>query len=235
MLFPQARSVRLDSDSASWRVGAHLILNDVAHRKYDLLLGTQMVTKGLDLPDVSLVGVLLADQGMDLPDFRSSEKSFARLLQVAGRSGRADKPGEVIVQTYAPESPVIVDAARQDYKSFYEQEIKSREAALYPPFIRLANFVLSGTSDEDVARAIGEFRQKLAQECEKANVSIQVLGPAVCPLGMIRGQYRRHVIIKTRQMVRLVKLLASWDERESRFGLAASIKIVVDIDPDDMM
>lgn len=235
LLFPQARSVRLDSDSASGRVGAHLILNDVAHRKYDLLLGTQMVTKGLDLPDVSLVGVLLADQGMDLPDFRSSEKSFARLLQVAGRSGRADKPGEVIVQTYAPESPVIVDAARQDYKSFYEQEIKSREAALYPPFIRLANFVLSGPSDEDVARAIGEFRQRLTQECAKANVAIQLLGPAVCPLAMIRGQSRRHLIVKTKQMVRLVKMLAQWEERESRFGLAASLKLVVDVDPDDMM
>jgi primosomal protein N' (replication factor Y) (superfamily II helicase) len=234
-LFPQARTVRLDSDSAAKRAGAHLILNDVAHHKYDVLLGTQMVTKGLDLPDVSLVGVLSADQGMDMPDFRSSEKSFARLLQVAGRSGRADKPGEVIVQTYAPESPVIVDAARQDFKSFYQQEIKSREAASYPPFVRLVNIVLSGQSDGEVQQEIIAFRQRLMERCSAHKIAQEMLGPAPCPLTMIRGQYRRHLIVKTNQMVRLVRMLAEWEAEQARLGLPAAIKLVVDIDPDDMM
>ena len=117
-LLASARVARLDSDSASGRKRAYQILSGFASGKSNLLLGTQMVTKGLDFPGVTLVGVLSADFSMDLPDFRASEKTFARLLQVAGRSGRV-APGEVLIQTYYPESELIDDAARQDYESFW--------------------------------------------------------------------------------------------------------------------
>ncbi len=234
-LFEKSQAVRLDSDSASGRKNAHVILSEVAEHKFNLLLGTQMVTKGLDLPDVSLVGVLSADMGIDLPDFRSSEKTFARLLQVAGRSGRADKPGEVLIQTYSPDSPVIIDAARQDYRSFFAQEIKSREAAQYPPFIRLINLIISGHDEPAVEKAALEFRRQLEARTESAHLAIQILGPAPCPLYLIRHQFRRHIIVKTNQIVRLVKLLTEWEKTESRFALSSKIKLIVDVDPDDMM
>ncbi len=234
-LFARANAVRLDSDSASGRRNAHEILNDVAHHKYNLLLGTQMVTKGLDLPDVSLVGVLSADLGLDLPDFRSSEKTFARLLQVAGRSGRAEKPGQVMIQTYSPESPVIQDAARQDYVSFFDSEIKSREAAQYPPFVRLVNIVVSGPDEEIVEDAALEFRRQLEKRVTAANLVVQFLGPAPCPLYTIRHQFRRHLILKTNQTVRLVRMLAEWEQKEPRFQMPVKLKLVIDIDPDDMM
>lgn len=234
-LFEKAHAVRLDSDSASGRKNAHVILSEVAQHKYNLLLGTQMVTKGLDLPDVSLVGVLSADMGIDLPDFRSSEKTFARLLQVAGRSGRADKPGEVLIQTYSPESPVIIDAARQDYVSFFNQEIKSREAAQYPPFVRLINFILSGHEEHAVEKAAEDFRRNLTVRTQASHLAIQLLGPAPCPLYLIRHQFRRHIILKTKQIVRLVKLLTEWERGEPRFGLSSKLKLIIDVDPDDMM
>ncbi len=234
-LFEAARTIRLDSDSAVGRHSIYHILNDFAHRKYDLLLGTQMVTKGLDLPGVSLVGVLAADQGADLPDFRSSEKTFARLLQVAGRSGRADRKGEVLIQTYAPESDLIRDAARQDYQSFYEREVLSRQAGNYPPFVRLVRFVLSGPDEKQVETVSSDFRKRLEQETRKAGISVILLGPAPCPMYHLRRSYRRHLIAKTTKAVRLVQLLTSWESAQSRFGLPTKVKLVVDVDPDDMM
>jgi len=122
-LFDDAKLARLDSDSAVGRDKAHLILSEFADKKYNLLLGTQMVTKGIDFPDVSLVGVLNADIGLNMPDFRAPEKLFAKLIQVSGRSGRGIIPGEVVIQTYNPNLDLIDDAARQDYDTFYEREI----------------------------------------------------------------------------------------------------------------
>ncbi|MDH4155712.1 MAG: primosomal protein N' [candidate division Zixibacteria bacterium] len=234
-LFAKARAVRLDSDSAGGRRKAHIILSDFARQQSNLLLGTQMVTKGLDLPGVTLVGVLSTDLALDLPDFRASEKAFAKLLQVAGRSGRAGKPGEVLIQTYYPDSPVIRDAARQDYHGFYEREITSRQALSYPPFSRLVNIVLTANDEAKLEEAARSFREKLSQQVHSAGVAGSIMGPAPCPMYYLRGSYRRQVLCKTTQIVKLVKTLTAWEERSPRFDIPSRIKISVDVDPDDMM
>ncbi|MEW6412461.1 MAG: primosomal protein N' [Candidatus Zixiibacteriota bacterium] len=234
-LFKQAQTVRLDSDSATGRKMAYKILTDFSDGKSNLLLGTQMVTKGLDLPNVTLVGVLSADMNLDLPEFRASEKAFARLLQVAGRSGRSGSPGEVIIQTYYPEHEVIIDAARQDYRGFYEREIISRQTLRYPPFSRIINFVLSAVRDQQLEEEALSFRERLKNAFDRKLSGAQILGPAPCPMYFLRGRYRRHLFVKTNQMVKLVRTLTDWESRQPRFGLPSTIKLSVDVDPDDMM
>jgi len=234
-LFPGVSSIRLDSDSSSGRQNAHRILDSFARREHQILLGTQMVTKGLDMPDVSLVGVLSADLGTELPDFRSAEKTFARLLQVAGRSGRADKKGEVLIQTFSPESPHIVDAARQDYEAFYAREIASRRDSEYPPFTRLVNVTLAAADAEKLEQAAQQLAACLREEIRNSGLKASVLGPAPCPMYHLKRMFRRHILIKTRQMTKLVRMLSDWERREARFKLPSTVRTVVDVDPNDMM
>lgn len=233
-LFEHARPLRFDSDAAAGESGAHKMLSDFAAQKYNLLLGTQMVTKGLDLPKVSLVGVLSADHGMDLPDFRASEKTFSRLLQVAGRSGRTERQGEVIIQTYDPENEIIALAARQDYGGFFEREIRVRREHEFPPFSRLVNIEISGKTEEQVSRETTAFRRRLEEIATRSHISIEILGPAPCPHYFVKGEYRRHLLVKSRQTTRLSRMLAEWEIGEARFGLPSSMNIRVDVDPVDL-
>lgn len=234
-LFEKGKVLRFDSDTASGRTGAHRILSEFSSGKSNLLLGTQMVTKGLDLPGVSLVGVLSADQSLDMPDFRSSERAFSRLLQVAGRSGRADNKGEVLIQTYYPERDVIISAAGQNYQAFYEKEIETRKGFDYPPFTRLVNFVFSSKNEKKVEDAALLFRQCLQERIKQHHLAAELLGPAPCPLYMLKKNFRRHLLVKTKQIVRLVNLLTEWEATEPRFKAPSSIKIVIDVDPYNMM
>lgn len=236
-LFPDARAVRMDSDTASGRTSGHRILSDFAAGTYNLLLGTQMVTKGLDLPEVSLVGVLSADMGLDLPDFRASERTFARLLQVAGRSGRSTQPGEVLIQTYYPDHPLITDAARQDFESFYHREIGDREEAGYPPFRRIVNFVFASDEDKLAETWSLRFRDHLVRLVAKRKLGVVILGPSPCAFRRLRGKYRRHLFAKVPpdRAQRFVRLLSEWEERVARFGLPGSVSVTVDVDPVDMM
>jgi len=234
-LFEHGRVLRFDSDTASGRMNAHQLLHEFAARRYNLLLGTQMVTKGLDLPGVTLVGVLSADLGIDLPDFRAGEKTFARLLQVAGRSGRGSHPGDVFIQTYYPESEVIRDAARQDYVAFFEREIESRRAHNFPPFGRLVRFVLASLKRKEVEDASEHFSAQLADRCASDGLKTSLLGPVACPIGLLRGFTRRHLIARTTRPMEMSRLLTKWESEQARFGLPASVKVSVDVDPDDMM
>jgi len=234
-LIEEARIVRLDSDSAAGREKAHLILSDFASKKYNVLLGTQMVTKGIDFPDVSLVGVLMADIGMDMPDFRASEKLFAKLIQVAGRSGRGIIPGEVIIQTFRPELDLIDDAARQDYDTFYKREIDSRKELLYPPFAHIVNFRFSSKKENIVTEQSLNFRNKLGSRLEREKLKVHLLGPAPCPLYRLRGMYRRHLFVKTKSIIKFIAFLRDWELSETNYGLPSSIRLVIDIDPYDMM
>ncbi len=234
-LFAGAVPIRLDSDTATGRKRAYEILTDFSQKKSNLLLGTQMVSKGLDLPDVTLVGVLLADQSLDLPDFRASEKSFARLLQVAGRSGRSKNPGVVLIQTYYPENEVIVDAARQDYRAFYEKEILSRQALSYPPFSRIVKFLLSATDESQLEKQSLLFREQLGKKIKASTIRAELLGPAPCPMYHLRGRYRRHLFVKTRQVQKFVHMLTEWESVEAHFKIPSAVRLTVDVDPDDMM
>jgi primosomal protein N' (replication factor Y) len=234
-LFPTARVLRFDSDTAGGRQNGHRLLHEFSQRQHNLLLGTQMVTKGLDLPGVSLVGVLSADLGLDMPDFRAAEKTFARLLQVAGRCGRGSRPGVTYIQTYYPESEVIADAARQDYVAFFEREILSRQVHGFPPFSRLARFVLSSTDRAILPDVAADFGRQLIERCAASAVAAEVLGPAPCPVAVVRAQARRQLFVKTRQVVALTRMLTQWEGEYSRFGLPAKVKLQVDVDPDDVM
>jgi primosomal protein N' (replication factor Y) len=234
-LFRSGRVLRFDSDTASGRKNAHQMLREFSERNYNLLLGTQMVTKGLDFPGVSLVGVLSADLGLDLPDFRASEKTFARLLQVAGRSGRGQNPGEVFIQTYYPESEVIRDAAAQDFVSFYKREIESRRTHRFPPFNRLLKFILLSQDRNKLEMSAAEFGDRLRVQTQQTNLRAEILGPAPCPMALLRGNFRRQLFVKTRQPVRFSRMLSAWEDGQPRFGLPTNVKIVIDVDPDDMM
>jgi len=154
---------------------------------------------------------------------------------VAGRSGRAERPGEVLIQTYYPDSDVINDAAAQDYQTFYEREIRSREQLLYPPFLRLVNCILSSADEKKLESSALSFRDRLREMIKAASLKVDLLGPAPCPLYYLRGRYRRHLIAKTRQVVKFVRMLTDWENRQPRFKVPSSIKVVIDVDPDDMM
>lgn len=234
-LFEGAIGVRLDSDTAAGRNKAYEILHNFAEKKSNLLLGTQMVTKGLDLPDVTLVGVLSADSNLDLPDFRADEKAFSKLLQVSGRSGRSEKKGEVIIQTFMPENKVISDAAAQDYKTFFNREIESRKALGYPPFSRIINFIFSSEDEKLLESAALNYQKQLKQKLDQSGIKYQLLGPAPCPMYYLRKKYRRHLFIKTNQTVKIVKLLTGWEEQQSNFKLNSKVRLNIDVDPDDMM
>jgi len=161
--FPGVRVIRADKDTTTKKHDFEKIYKDFREHKADILIGTQMIGKGLHLPKVSLVGVILADIGLGIPDFRSQERTFQLLTQVAGRAGRSEDQGEVVIQTYDPENLAIQAAKDHDYKKFYEQEIKNRENCDYPPFTKLIKLTFSATTEqkcidetEKVAKQIGE-------------------------------------------------------------------------------
>ena len=190
--FPGIRVIRMDVDTTGWK-GAHdELVESFRRREADVLLGTQMVAKGLDFPGVTLVGVISADTGLHLPDFRATERSFQLLTQVAGRSGRGDAPGEVVIQTYVPSAPVLQTAAAQDYDTFAESELDDRRGAGFPPFQRLVLFRWRGVEESAVARAAGMGVDHLVKHTSEA---LRVLGPAPAPLARLRNQYRWQALL----------------------------------------
>lgn len=199
-LFPRARVARIDTDSVR-RKGSHeRILQDFRDHKIDLLVGTQMIAKGFDFPHVTLVGVILADVGLVLPDFRSAERTFQLLTQVAGRAGRGEKPGRVIIQTYSPDHPSVAFAQTHDYLKFYEKEMESRIKHGYPPSRHLINILIRSRAEKKAYLFARELRDTLARELAtmrpEGSSSLSLLGPAPLPFYRLRGHYRWHVLIK---------------------------------------
>ena len=194
--WPEARVQRWDRDAVSAR-GAHQRLwQAFAAGEVDILVGTQMVAKALDVPTVTLVGAVLADSGLYLPDFRAAERTFQLLTQVAGRAGRGSRPGRAIIQTYAPEHYAIVAAARHDYEAFYEREIAFRRRFGYPPFRRLCRLVVSHADEARCWREAARVRRLLAERNRRLDlVDLEVLGPAPCFQRRVRGRYRWQVLL----------------------------------------
>jgi primosomal protein N' (replication factor Y) len=197
----------------------------------DILLGTQMIAKGLDFPNVTLVGVVDADVGINLPDFRASERSFQLLSQVAGRAGRGPKGGAVIIQTRLPTHHAVRHALSHDYLSFVREELPARANPLYPPLVRLINLVASGTEEgatEELSQRIAEWFREPVARSERAR--IVVLGPAPCPIERIHKRWRWHVVLKSEHagaLGSLVRALLERFEVPARHGL----RIAVDRDP----
>lgn len=199
-ILPNARILRLDADSVMAKNAHEKLLSAFGNGEYDILIGTQMVAKGLDFPNVTLVGVLNADQMLYSDDYRSFERAFSMLTQVVGRSGRGDEKGTAIVQTFTPENPVIDMAASQDYDAFYEDEIVLRKAMIYPPFVDLLLLGFVGADKEKTIACAKAFFSRLRARLDESlpDFPIRVLGPSPALVSKVSNKYRYKIIIKCR-------------------------------------
>ncbi|MBI2980992.1 MAG: primosomal protein N', partial [Deltaproteobacteria bacterium] len=225
--YPAARIARLDRDTSS---GDRLwnILFRMKKKEIDILVGTQTVGKGHDYPDLTLVGIVDADTAMNLPDFRAAERTFQLITQVAGRSGRGEKRGQVFVQTRFPDHPGLLAAERHDGKLFIDAELSVRQAAFYPPFCRLIRIILSGQNGKKVESC----SQRLAKKISSIH---KILGPAPCPLSRIRGKSRWHLLIKSQEFLKLHSRLQPILDGFSQNELPSGVRMLVNVDPIEMM
>jgi primosomal protein N' (replication factor Y) len=226
--FPDARVARLDRDTAGERAapgsGLDAILARMHAGEIDVLVGTQMVTKGHDFPGVTLVGVLKPDQTMNLPDFRAAERTFQLIEQVAGRAGRGDRPGRVVIQTYAPDHPAIVAAATHDYEGFAHDELTAREETGYPPFSRMIALRIDA---RDGARARAAATTA-ADAARRAGAAVTVRGPAEAPLAMLRGRIRWQVWLSSRERAALAAAARAAADAVNASG---DLRFAIDVDP----
>jgi primosomal protein N' (replication factor Y) len=230
--YPGARVIRMDADATS-KKGSHArILDTFGRGDADILLGTQMVAKGLDYPHVTLVGVISADTGLNLPDFRAAERTFQLLTQVSGRAGRGDKPGEVVVQTYKPEEEAILFAQDHDFEAFTESEEPVRSQTGFPPFSRLALFLFKGPAESDVAQKAGQCADILRSTGING---VDVLGPVQAPLSRLQGRYRWQVILRSTSHRDLNQTIRLALDRFGGRGTRQSVTVDVDVDPVSML
>ncbi len=228
--FPDVSAARMDRDTVTRRTYRD-VLAAFARGEIQVLVGTQMVAKGLDFPGVTLVGVLNADVGLAWPDFRAAERTFQLLCQVAGRAGRADRPGRVVIQTYSPDHPAVTSATRHDYLSFYAREIEERRKNLFPPFVHLARLVFEhreGGKAQASAQAAALLLEQMGVARDEGPIHYK--GPAPAPLQKLRDRYRFHVLVKAQE---LDELLDAVDKL--RRALKVPAEVVVDVDPVDML
>jgi primosomal protein N' (replication factor Y) len=229
-LFPQARTVRMDSDALKRKDDFRRILGDFRAGKIDILLGTQMIAKGLHFPNVTLVGIIYADMALHQPDFRAGERTFQLLTQVAGRAGRGDVEGQVFVQAFTPSHPAIQFARRHDYLGYYEQEIEFRQQLKYPPFSRVALLTLKGRNEEKVQFFAQHFRKDL--DSALAGIKeLLIAGPAPAPLLRAESFYRYQIMLRAPKMTVLSQKLA---RLQASLSLPEDVSLTIDIDPADL-
>lgn len=237
-LYPKIRTLRLDRDTVTSALEFEKTLSLFKNKQADVLIGTQMVAKGHDFPDVTLVGILLADLGLNMPDFRALERSFQLLLQVSGRAGRAGHPGRVIVQSFQPEHPVL-EALRHysgldDYAHFIDNESTKRKIFHYPPESHLALMRFEGLNLENVMLAAKEIGAALNRA---AKGHLQILGPVSSPMGKLRSKYRWQILVKATQAHHLQKslnwIMSGWIE--NRLERKHNTRLIIDVDPYHML
>jgi primosomal protein N' (replication factor Y) len=231
-MFPGARIGRMDRDTTRRKGSLESILAAWSSRRLDILVGTQMVTKGHDVPGVTLVGVVLADLSLSFPDFRSAERTFQLLAQVAGRAGRGDIPGRVIVQTLQPHHVSLRAAAAHDFAGFAARELEARRELGYPPFSRLVLVRIEGESASDVDQIAGELGTKLR---EIATRRFGVLGPAPAPIERLRQRHRRQILLRGRTGAMLRKAVAEVMPPVREAAHRRDVRLVVDVDPQHML
>lgn len=231
-LFPKARVGRLDSDTAGSRKSYLALLKAVRNREIDILIGTQMIAKGLHFPHITLVGVVWADSGLNMPDYKAAERTFSLLSQVTGRAGRGERPGRVIIQTNQPGHYAVSHAQDHNYTGFYEQEIAYRKELGYPPFSRLVNIGFSGSREEQVRQAANSVSQFLTTQVGAGK--IEVLGPAPAPLFFLRDRYRYQLLLKGFDNWQLHQLCDQLLEQQTNLCPQA-VRMTLDIDPENMM
>ena len=234
-LVPKARVARMDRDTTSKRGSHEELIRRWQQGDIDILIGTQMITKGHDVSGVTLVGALLADMSLNLPDFRSAERTFQLLSQVAGRSGRGDDPGRVIIQTYEPEHYAIQPLLTHDYKGFFAAEIEFRRTLGYPPFGRLVNLRLDGLKAENVeakAKAMANKLRETQSRTPKYREQIEILGPTPAPIEKLRNRYRWQLLLKGKQIGSLIELA---NLARATFTRLRSVRMHIDVDPYNML
>jgi primosomal protein N' (replication factor Y) (superfamily II helicase) len=232
-LFPGARVARLDRDVARRQGQFQRILDDFRRGKIDLLVGTQMIAKGHDFPGVTLVGVVSADIGLGLPDFRSAERTFQLLTQAAGRAGRGESPGRVLVQTFFPDHYAIRLAADQKYEVFFDKEMRFRRMMHYPPVTALANVIAQGSKLEQaaqVAKHVGDFLIPL----ESTTEGLKILGPTPAPLAKLEGRFRIQFLMKCTSRARLSNILQRLADYTDQQGIPQR-SLMIDMDPANIM
>jgi len=222
----------MDRDTTRVKGGHSRILRKLENGTVDILIGTQMIAKGHDFPGVTLVGVVSADTTLNLPDFRGSERGFQLVSQVSGRAGRGDSPGRVFVQTLNPEHFALTTAVAHDYEAFYTQEIADRKDAGYPPFSHLAAIQFSSTSSKMVETGAGLAAATLRELRSRSTIRLEILGPAVAPMGMIRGRYRWQILLKSPRRDQLHRLLKQFKEQ---YSYPATLRMAIDIDPLELL
>lgn len=222
-ILPEVRTLRLDADTTRHKGSHEILFKNFRAGKADVLIGTQMIAKGLHFPQVTLVGVLNADGSLQIPDFRASENVFQLLTQVSGRSGRGQLSGEVIIQTHMPDHAVIELAKKQDYEKFFVQEIAARELFSYPPFSRLVKFTFSGKDEKKVRDMAAALREKLIAQLPS---DIEILAIVPCGHARVKGEYRFQFLIKGAKMARLPVTVETWADLHR-----SNVRLLIDVDP----
>nr|WP_275889079.1 primosomal protein N' [Desulfobulbus rhabdoformis] len=231
-LFPQARVARLDSDTTANRKHYLSTLKDMREGQVDILIGTQMIAKGLHFPGIRLVGVVWADSGLSVPDYKAAERTFCLLSQVTGRAGRGEDPGVVIIQTYQPQHYALELAQKHDYPAFFAREIAVRAPLAYPPFTRLVNIRFSGAREQQVQQAAQQVAGFIRNH--KWASSLELLGPTPAPLVKIRDKTRWQLLIKSSNQQVLHAVCAAVLEQKGKLWPSA-VRLGVDVDPENMM
>lgn len=233
-LFPNARILRMDADTTYSRYAYEKSFRAFENGDYDIMLGTQMIAKGLDFPNVTLVGVLSVDKALFSGDFRSYERTFSLVTQVVGRCGRGDKQGRAIIQTYVPEHYVLNLAAEQNYLAFYEQEIASRQALIYPPFCDICLLEFSSVIESCADKASKTFLGLISSSISsgKINVPIRALGPSKCLHEKINGRYRYRIIIKCRNNSQFRSYIGQLYKQTFKMREFANVHTIIDINGD---
>ncbi|MBN1103784.1 MAG: primosomal protein N' [Deltaproteobacteria bacterium] len=236
--YPGCRTGRLDRDVTRLKGESFRILRKFGNRELDFLVGTQMITKGYDFPHVTLVGVISADASLDFPDFRAAERTFQLLSQVAGRAGRGDHRGEVIIQTFNPEHYAVTAARDHDYRTFFDRERELREQLGYPPYSYVACLRLQGNSPQvtaNVAQRVGAAMNRILARWPRKGKEIQVLGPAEAPLAKLKGKHRWQILVKSKGAGLLHYFLNETDIMSRKILRSSGVGLTIDVDPYQML
>lgn len=226
--FPEYKTLRIDSDTTTKKGSMEKMLWSFKEGSAQILIGTQAVAKGLDFPNVALVGIISADTALNMPDFRSGERTFQLITQVAGRAGRGDTSGLVYVQTYAPESFAIKSACELNVTNFYKDELKIRYKALYPPFCHMLNIVFKGRSEDLVKKEADRLKEFL---CKNYRNDVQIYGPVPAPRSRIKENYRYNMLLKSGKVLILIDIAGLINTMNKN----SQVAIAWDMDPQDLL
>ncbi len=235
-IFPEAKILRMDTDATMSKSSHEKKLSQFASGDYDILVGTQMVAKGLDFPNVTLVGVLSADQMLYSDDYRSFENAFSMLTQVVGRSGRGESKGRAVIQTFTPENPIIMLASNQDYNAFYTDEIKIRKAMLYPPFVQMCLVGFVCENSVTVSKATTVFMNMLTNKlnAEYSDIPIRILGPSTASIPKVNNKYRYKIILKCRNDSKFREMLSAVMTEFSKLKEYTDVTVYADMHPHEL-